>query len=96
MVSPKEDLSGIQIDQCSDYITYGPPLPEVLMIQVPLFNSVAVEGVGVRAVANAIVVIEVRCAAAPSDLHEAVRKQGNLVVEAIAEHCSIRPNRDET
>ena len=66
------------------------------MFIVPFFNSVAIVGVGVLAVAHAILTVEGCVEATPSDLHEAVREKRHLVVEAVAEHGRVRPYRNET
>lgn len=72
IISPKQDLPCIKINKSTNDITYSPSLSKVLMLNIPFLDSVAIEGIRVRTIANAILCVEIRVALTPTDLHEAI------------------------
>ena len=95
IVSPEEDLSCVKIDKRSYDVPNCPSFPKIRMFHVPFLNTVAIISVGVGAVSNSVLARKASVEVAPTDLHQAISQQRNLVVEALMEDGGISSDRDK-
>ena len=74
MVTPVKDLACIKVDQSANYVSDGPALAKVCMLNVPFLHTVPIVSIRVGAITYTIAVVEGSIDSAPADLHKAIRQ----------------------
>ena len=96
IISPVKNFSCVKVNKRTDYITDCPALTKARVLLVPFFNTVAIVGIRVWTVTNSILICKARIEATPTNLHQTICQESDLVEVTMPEHCSIRSNRHKT